>query len=50
MGVRDLMFGWCWHRWGSWQDHEVTLVWLGQPVLGQVRYCAKCNRSQWRTL
>jgi hypothetical protein len=50
MGVRDLMFGWCWHRWGSWVDSEVIMAWTGKKVQGQIRYCAKCNLSQWRNL
>jgi hypothetical protein len=46
------MFGWCWHRWGKWEDADGVTFRFGEafPSEIQVRYCKKCNKQKIRNL
>lgn len=37
---------WLFHKWGTWMD--VTFNKDALPMLGQTRYCERCNKKQVR--
>lgn len=39
---------WGWHKWGKWVD--VTFNEGSDALLGQIHYCEKCNKKEYRIL
>lgn len=50
MSALDPFTGWCWHRWGNWQDEPAAsgLTNLFGSALYQTRRCVRCNKAQQR--